>query len=320
MNSEEIQKKIDEVFKKCFKYTPLTERLKDIDNENFELQKWLDVPNLHEEAGDLLCSIIELHTENGWKIDESIERTLNKILRRADQYKTLGRKVKVAILGGAFNTITNGHIQSAQFVLNTSGEFDEVWLMPAYHHMYNKPMESAEHRLMMCKIAANRDGRIKVFDYEIQKQLKGETYYFFKSLKDDPELTEQYNFSMIIGQDNANSFDKWVNYEELERMTRFVVIPRKGYSPDPKVTWYLKPPHIYLNDENHIIESSSTDVRALLKTQYPSKETPAMRPGAVQPINQLDQKLAGNLEKRLLLQLIDENVYKYIIENNLYRE
>jgi len=298
------QNKIDEIFKRCFGYTPLSERLSDINRENFELQRWQDTLNLKEEAGDLLCSLIELHTENGWDIEENIERTLEKILRRAAQYKTLGRKVKVAILGGAFNMITNGHIQLAKFVLNTSGEFDEVWLMPAYHHMYNKPMESPEHRLNMCKLAAQKDGRIKVFDYEIRNKLRGETYYFFKSLKNEIELTEQYNFSMIIGQDNANTFDKWVNYQELERMTRFVVVPRKGFEINPNVDWYLKPPHIFLNNENHIIEVSSTEVRTLFPTCW-----------ANDPHNEV---LGKNIEKQLILQLIDENVYKYCIANNLY--
>ena len=265
MNSK--QKKIDKVFKLCFGYTPLGERLSDISRENFELQRWQDTLNLKEEAGDMLCSIIELHTENGWDIDENIELTLQKIMRRVKQYKSLGRKVKVAILGGAFNPITLAHIQVAQFVLNTSGEFDEVWLMPAYRHMYNKNMASPEDRLEMCRIAAQRDGRIKVFDYEIKNQLKGETYHFFKCIKDEKELTEQFNFSMIIGQDNANTFDKWVNFEELERMARFVIIPRIGVERDPKVTWFLQPPHIFLYGENTgIIENcSSTLVRELLK-------------------------------------------------------
>jgi len=79
--------------------------------------------NLKEEAGDLLASVIQLHTENGWSIEE---KTLEKIQRRKQQYRTLGRKTKVAIYGGAFDPITKGHIQVAQFILNTSKEFDEV--------------------------------------------------------------------------------------------------------------------------------------------------------------------------------------------------
>jgi len=286
---KELQKKIDEKFKENFGYTPLGERLKDIQNEFFELMKWQDVQNLKEETGDLLSSLIELCTESGWDAEELILNTLKKIDSRADQYKTLGRKTKVAILGGAFNPIHKGHIQLAQFVLNASGEFDEVWLMPAYKHMYGKEMVSAEDRLEMCRIAAKVDNRIKVFDYEIRNQLQGETYYFFKKLKEEKELTEKYQFAMIIGLDNANTFDKWVNYKELENMAKFVVVPRKGVERDPSVNWYLQKPHIFLNKDTSIEEISSTVVRIHFSNN--SKETK---------------------------NILDEEVYNYIIDKKLY--
>ena len=261
----EIQKKVDEKFREHFGYTPLTERISDIQREFFELMKWQDVNNLKEETGDLLSSLMQLCSESGWSSEELILNTLKKIDTRADQYKTLGRKTRVAILGGAFNPIHDGHIQLAQFVLNASGEFDEVWLMPANNHMYNKEMASPEHRLKMCELAAKKDARIKVFDYEIKNNLKGETYYFFKRLKEEKELTEKYQFAMIIGLDNANTFDKWVNYQELERLAQFVVVPRKGVVRNPDVDWYLRPPHIFLNRENNIQEVSSTEIRDSVK-------------------------------------------------------
>lgn len=288
METKDLQKQVDNTFSELFGYTPLSERMKDIQKEFFELMKWQDIKNLKEETGDLLSSLIKLCAENEWDFNELVMNTLSKIEKRADQYKTLGRKTRVAILGGAFNPIHNAHIQLAQFVLNTSGEFDEVWLMPAYNHMYNKNMVSAEHRLNMCKIATAKDARIKVFDYEIRNQLKGETYYFFKRLKEEKELTEKYQFAMIIGQDNANTFDKWVNFEELERMTQFVVVPREGVQRDPNVTWYFQKPHIYLNNETSIIEASSTFVR-------------------------------NNLNNSDILNYLDKNVYSYIIENKLYQ-
>jgi len=258
---KEIQNKINNVFKENFGYTPLSERLLDIQNEFLELIKWQDVKNLKEEAGDLLSSLLQLCNESEWDAEELIENTITKINKRTLQYKTLGRKVKVAILGGAFNPIHNSHIELAKFVLNTSGMFDEVWLMPAYSHMLGKHMESPDDRLEMCKLAAEVDGRIKVCDFEIKNKLAGETFNLFKRLKEESEYEGKYNFSMIIGLDNANSFDKWVNFQELERMVRFVVVPRKGIERNENVVWYLKPPHIFLKNDNSIDEISSTDIR-----------------------------------------------------------
>ena len=294
MEVKDLQKLVDNKFRENFGYTPLKERLRDIQDEFFELMKWQDVKNLKEETGDLLSSLLKLCSESGWNAEELIKNTLKKIDNRADQYKTLGRKTRVAILGGAFDPIHKGHIQLAQFVLNTSGQFDEVWLMPNFRSISGKEMVSAEHRLKMCELAAKVDNRIKVFDYEIRNKLKGETYYFFKKLKEEKELTEKYQFAMIIGLDNANSFDKWVNYEELERLAQFVIVPRAGIERDMNINWYIQKPHIFLNNQTNIIEISSSEIRELFNKDSIVK-----------------------LEK--LLNYLDHDVYKYILTNKLYK-
>jgi len=97
---------------------------------------------------------------------------------------------------------------------------------------------------------------------------------------------------MIIGLDNANTFDKWVNYEELERLAQFVVVPRAGIERDSNVNWYLQKPHIFLNSDTKIIDASSTLIRDLLPKNNKSE----------------------------ILNYLDEDVYKYILTNNLYRD
>ena len=296
MESEELQYKISKSFE-IFGVTPLEERMNDIRKEFTHLIRYRDPKNLKEEVGDLMSSLIQLCNENSWSVDELIDNNLQKINSRTLQYKSLGRKINVAILGGAFNPITIGHIQSAQFVLNTSKRFDEVWLMPSFNHMYHKDTVLPQHRINMCKLASKIDGRIKVFDYEIKNQLSGETYNFVKRLKMETELTEKYKFSLIIGLDNANTFDRWVNYEELEKLMSFVVIPRKGYTRDENVNWYLKYPHIYLNDENKIIEISSTTVREMLDNFY--------KPNSTVKYNDF-------------LSILNKEVLDYILENELF--
>jgi nicotinate-nucleotide adenylyltransferase len=261
MDHKEIQQKVSETFKSSFGNTPLQMRLNDIMGEALELCRYTNMGNLREEFGDLLATVIAGISENQWDMADLLEENREKILRRSAQYHSLGRKIKVAILGGAFDPITQGHIALAKFVLDTSRTFDEVWLMPCYQHMYNKKMVSTDHRLNMCKEACTQDGRIKVCDFEIKNELRGETYNLVNRLLDTDFAKHEYDFSMIIGQDNANSFHRWINYEHLERLIRFVVVPRKGISPDPGVDWYSKPPHIYLHGETTIPEISSTEIR-----------------------------------------------------------
>lgn len=297
-----IEKDIAKSFE-VFGRTPLGERTQDILKEAIDLSRFTDVNNLKEETGDLLCSTIQLCNECGWSIEELVKVSLNKIERRKSQYKALGRKLEIALLGGAFDPITVGHIKLAQFVLNSSKTFDEVWIAPCWGHMYNKKLTDARHRLAMCYIAAEIDPRIKVLDYEIKHELRGETYHLIKQLKEAPEYRDTANFSAIIGMDNANSFDKWVNSVELERMVRFVVATRQGIPRNEKVGWYLKHPHMYLVAEDKIPDISSTVVRACLRRFF-DKDLPLTE---LEPMR---------LE---ILKHMSQKEFDYIISNDLYR-
>jgi len=267
ISTQGLQDQVAHAFKKAFGRTSLRARLQDILGEAIELQRWTDIQNLEEEAGDLACSLLAFFHETGLNMGEAVQHTLEKIERRQPQYHSLGRKVKVALLGGAFDPPTLGHIAVAKFVLKAAkSEFDEVWLVPCYKHMFNKEMSSADDRLTMLGYASSDDGRIKICDYEIQEKLGGETYHFLKSLLDS-ELAQTHQFSYIIGMDNANGFDRWVNFEELERLIRFVIVPRVGEEPDPNVTWYLKPPHIFLRSDTPLPNTASSTVRSGISTR-----------------------------------------------------
>jgi nicotinic acid mononucleotide adenylyltransferase len=102
---------------------------------------------------------------------------------------------------------------------------------------------------------------------------------------------------MAIGIDNANKFDKWVNYTELERMVRFVVIPRKGFDRDFNVDWYLKEPHIFINSETDIMDMSSSYIRNKIQEYRKTN----------------DYKILNELELSM-----NKDVVNYILENNLY--
>ncbi len=290
-----LQRQVGEAFKKAFGRTSLRARLQDILGEAIELQRFTDIQNLQEEAGDLACSLLAFFDETGLSIEEAVQQTLEKIERRQQQYHALGRKVKVALLGGAFDPPTLGHIAVAKFVLDSSREFDEVWLAPCHKHIFNKDMSSAEHRLTMLGYAVFDDGRIRVFDYEIQNKLGGETYHFLRSLMDS-EMVQTHEFSYIIGMDNANNFDKWVNFEELERLVRFVIVPRVGEEPKSSVDWFLKPPHIFLRSDTPLPDTASSRVR---------EHVSHLAPGSTK-------------HSTVLEQMLDPRVLDYIERKRLY--
>jgi nicotinate-nucleotide adenylyltransferase len=261
---KQILSNIQKQFESSFGQTPLRQRNEDILREAIELSRYTSIANLKEEHGDLLCSLLMSCQENGWDPEECIEATLAKIRRRDAQYKAYGRKLNVAILGGAFDPVHVGHVAVAKFILDFSSKFDQVWFMPCYKHLYGKKMVEAKHRLEMCRLATEGDRRIVVSDYEIKNKLGGETYHLAKKLLGEEFAKHQYDFSFIIGMDNALTFDKWQNFEDLERLVRFVVISRAGYesAAHNNQTWYMKTPHMYLVPEKGLPQISSTRIRA----------------------------------------------------------
>jgi nicotinate-nucleotide adenylyltransferase len=268
-NIHSLMTKIQTVFVDNFGLTPLRQRNQDILTEAIEISRFSSTANLKEEHGDLLCSLLMSFKENGWDPVECIEATLNKIERRKSQYQAYGRKLSIAILGGAFDPITVGHVAVAEFLLNVSSQFDEVWVTPCYKHLYNKKMASAEYRLELCRLATKHDRRIKVWDYEIKHKLGGETYNLVKRLLSDKEYYDKYSFSIVIGMDNANTaFDKWMNFEDLERLIPFVVVTRSGIDIKHESNWYLKSPHKFLVPEKPLPEVSSTIVKEDISLHY----------------------------------------------------
>lgn len=264
MEIKQIQQKINEVFVNSFGHSSLRERHQDILNEAIELTRTVDIRGLKEETGDLLCSTIQSCSENGWELEEVIQLTIDKILRRQKQYKTLGRKRRVVIQGGAFNMVHNGHIDAAKIVLNHSSDFDEVWLTPCFRHLYGKQLEKPENRLEMCRLAAKTDARIKVFDYEIVHEFQGETYHFMKLLLNDTAYKDLYSFSIMIGLDNANTIEQWSNYQDLLKIVPFVVINRQGYIFE-RAEWCLEQPHRYIHPDVPPVDISSTKLRDFCK-------------------------------------------------------
>jgi nicotinate-nucleotide adenylyltransferase len=265
MDSKKIQDEVNKIFVQSFGNSSLRERHGDILGEAIELTRTVNLKGLREETGDLLCSVIQSCNENDWKLEDLVKETLTKILRRAEQYKTLGRKHKVVIIGGAFNMIHVGHIDYARMILNYSSEYDEVWLTPCYQHLYGKKLESAEDRLEMCRIAAKVDARIKIFDYEIKNKFQGETYHFMKMLTNDPEYKDKYSFSIAIGLDNANTINKWSNYQDLLKIVPILVINRQGYKFN--ADWCLEQPHKYINPDIPPADISSTKLREFCKNK-----------------------------------------------------
>jgi nicotinate (nicotinamide) nucleotide adenylyltransferase len=198
--------------------------------------------------------------------------------------------MKIAILGGSFDPPHVGHLLVAQQIKKLLN-IDQVWLMPAFSHPFQKQLLPAKHRLTMVKLL--EDEQVKVSDFEITK--KGVSYTV-NTLQILSKLYEQHTFFWIIGSDQIEDFPKWKDWEEIVNKYHVIVYAR-GESPKDleekiKVSWglFTVPSHVHIADTKDLLISpvSSTTVRELRRKNLPIRG------------------------------LVPKKVEEYIIENNLY--
>lgn len=176
----------------------------------------------------------------------------------------------VGILGGSFNPMTTGHVHIANNAMNAtkSGEYDsvldEIWLMPCSGHTFGKKLLPAEDRIKMINMTINSLSKYRVCEYEILNKSNGSTY---ETLTELNKITNglPIDFYYIIGSDNSQTMEKWINYKKLISEFKFIVIPRPGYTV---ADWAKEEPHIISCGQN-MRDISSTKVRNLAeKKEY----------------------------------------------------
>jgi nicotinate-nucleotide adenylyltransferase len=152
--------------------------------------------------------------------------------------------MNIAILGGSFDPPHKGHAAIAEKLLKEK-YFDEIWLIPCYHHPFIKKLSSPDKRLKMAKHLEN--GKIKISDFEIKK---GTTSYSIDTLIFFAKKHPQHKFSWIIGTDQIEDFTKWKDWKKIINDFKLVIVPRTGFKKAKKI---LKNIYNQISSPNHIV-------------------------------------------------------------------
>lgn len=208
----------------------------------------------------------------------------------------------IALLGGTFDPVHNGHINTSikiQSVFN----FDSYYFLPCKDPTIKaKASASAQHRVEMLKIAL-RD--LPVFDIDLREIKRDSPSYMVDTLHSLRAENPESSITLIMGYDAFLGLAHWHDWEHLIKLANLLVINRNKFSgspiPEPikKLVQQHKTdnPQALLNQKAGIIyffdagnyEISSTNLRTELKHH--------------QKVNQE----------------LSEDVYKYIRQQGLYQ-
>lgn len=133
---------------------------------------------------------------------------------------------RIAIFGGSFNPIHNGHLLIARTAI-AEGLCDEVWIMPSPQNPLKPAAALLDERIRldMVRAAVENEDRIVASDFEFHLKRPTYTYLTLRALRREyPDC----RFSLMIGGDNWAIFRKWRNFEEILQRHTIIIYNRPG--------------------------------------------------------------------------------------------
>lgn len=132
--------------------------------------------------------------------------------------------MRIAIFGGRFDPIHNGHLAVANEVLKTNNA-DEVWLSIENQHQWRPIVAPSEDRRKMAELAIAGEKQLKIDMTPVELGGLTETIQVMRSLK---EKYPQHEFVFVVGSDQLPTFHKWSHWKDLQKEVRFLIVARKG--------------------------------------------------------------------------------------------
>lgn len=165
---------------------------------------------------------------------------------------------RVAVFSGSFNPIHIGHLALANYVCEAD-LVDELWFMVTPENPLKQDQLLADDkiRLEMVQLAITGYPKFKLCDLEFKLPRPSYTINTLEALKREYPT---YEFSLLIGADNWNSFHKWKDHDRILELVNLLIYPRMDY----EVERSSLPSKVKLID-SPIIEISSTLIRQMIE-------------------------------------------------------
>lgn len=143
---------------------------------------------------------------------------------------------RIGLLGGSFNPPHLAHVLMAVAVYATE-EIDHLWIIPTADHAFGKKLAPFEDRVRMCHLAFRHlAGGAAVVDIENRLPREpGTPTYTVDTLRALHAVRPGIKPVWIAGSDVLPELERWKEPEEVLRLCRMVIVPRRGYEGGAKL-------------------------------------------------------------------------------------
>ncbi|WP_159022329.1 nicotinate (nicotinamide) nucleotide adenylyltransferase [Formosa sp. L2A11] len=168
--------------------------------------------------------------------------------------------MKIGLYFGTFNPIHAGHLIIANHMAEYS-DLDQVWIIVTPHNPFKKKSTLLDnhHRLDMVHQAIKDYDKLNASDIEFNLP---QPNYTIDTLTYLIEKHPNYEFSLIMGEDNLKGFHKWKNNDIILENHNIYVYPR--ISEGKTENKLLSHPKIHRIDAP-VVEISSTFIRQAIR-------------------------------------------------------
>ena len=135
--------------------------------------------------------------------------------------------MKIAMFGGTFDPIHNGHVALGKHFADLLG-LDRVYVIPTKTPPHKAAAQTpGEMRLEMCRLAVSDDARFAASDIELRRQT---TSYSFITVSQLLEEHPDARLHLITGADMFMTFDQWYRFDDLKKLVTVCTVPRDDVS------------------------------------------------------------------------------------------
>jgi nicotinate-nucleotide adenylyltransferase len=204
--------------------------------------------------------------------------------------------VRIAILGGTFDPIHNGHLAAARSVASAFSA-DEVHFVPAYSapHKQSRDTTSAFHRFAMVALGVLPFEGFRASAIEVdalEKRYTVDTLETMRSMYPEAQLV------FVMGTDMYQDFETWKDYRKLFTLAHLAIVHRPGFV----FRTDLAPHHVVKDGE---------------KVALPAKPAVFYLPFVEQPVS--STRLREDCRKGTdIREWLPAPVWSYIERNKLY--
>ena len=205
----------------------------------------------------------------------------------------------IGILGGTFDPVHFGHLQTAQQVYRQLN-LERVIFVPAANPPHRiPPVASIEHRIRMLQLALPMYAGFELDDRE---QRLGGISYTVRTLESFRDELGDHPLGLIMGADAFAGFETWHRWQDILDLAHLLVMNRPGTSVSVLPDWA----NSRVSDEFNVLENSAGG-----HIYFLSLEPVAISATEIRAALQRSESVAGKLP---------ESVIEYIETNNLYKQ